>query len=122
VGAKFCRRCGADLADPPPEQANTDVPESQNPAVDSAPSSPLMRRLLRRRLLLAGALVLVVFVALGVVSGIQRTFYPPDGPVRDLFAALDVATGKVWVRVWPASVWWSLVRGVAGRGSGWPGR
>lgn len=62
-------------------------------AADSAPTSPWMRRLLRRRLLLVGIGALVLLVVVSVVSVIQSTFYTPDRPVREFFAAMQARDG-----------------------------
>jgi hypothetical protein len=89
-GARFCRSCGQPLPEPATPTSETTEPPAvpSSPAADTAPDSPAQRRVLRRRLIIAGVVVLVLLAAYTAVAAMQNTVAGPDGPVKDLFAAL----------------------------------
>lgn len=110
AGARFCRTCGGTLpaedtatsAGLPSGEADPQVRTSALPQMRTranlgvrlrvvrAAVGPTLRRWARSRrvrLVVGGGLVLVLVVAVGLVVFL-RSVNPPDGPVRDFFAAL----------------------------------
>lgn len=76
-GARFCRACGAAV--------ESLVPGTEVAAVDQRRLGPR----LRRQLVVAGVVVLVVAAGLLVLSRVQNTAGSPEVPVRAWFAALQ---------------------------------
>lgn len=100
-GARFCRSCGATLTEadptpaPEPPAAKPAYPpgrrtrwEAQLRGLPGLVAARARRIPRRRRRIIGGALALVVVLFAGTYFVLQRTLYPPDAPVRALFAAL----------------------------------
>ncbi|KAB1943181.1 zinc ribbon domain-containing protein [Micromonospora sp. ALFpr18c] len=101
AGARFCRACGAELSSAGPLVPAPRTGEHDQVAARPRIRSATWRRWLpgrRLRLILAGAVVVVLLVGYGVTSLIAAG-NGPDDRVRDLFAALadrdGVQLGKV---------------------------
>jgi hypothetical protein len=96
LGARFCRNCGAELVD---QQRRDPVPLAVSTGGARAARSlsglaaagrARLRRTSRRTQVLVGAgLVLLLVLVCGGYVVIENVFYSPDGPVRQVFAALE---------------------------------
>jgi hypothetical protein len=99
--ARFCRACGTPLAAPPAPRPPTDDQVAVVPVPVDTTASALRpvdrpRRWWRSRRVQLSAAALVITGIVGwyaLVTLIDRT-HPPDGPVKDLFAALAAHDGE----------------------------
>lgn len=83
-GARFCRACGKPLGEPEPLPVPAPSPLPEAATIDT----PLQRRRLRARLIAGVVVVLALTAGWAVTTAADRVLYPPDRPVRALFAAL----------------------------------